>query len=300
MADITFKDLQDSVFKDNQSTSNAQAYNTEQKAVTDTKDSAIASAKKIAASSYSDADILNQKLAKYIPNYLASQGVNGGLSETYALKANSGLQNLYANINNTLESTKQSALETYNTNMVTAKANDETLAYSDYTNELNSLASDSATTAKQYSDLWDKYKNELGNNSQTAWNELQSTIKGKSESGEITDNSLKINGNGTYSITGNNYTKDNFITNLTELSKSFSQGNKQSDYISALTTYLQGKVFSNGDVINLNYGLQTNTSGYYVYYDGNFYQLSSVTDTIKDKQQLPEGYETRNHDIRKK
>ena len=301
MADITFEDLRNSTFKDNQSTTNAQSYNTEQKAVEDTYKSATASAERIASSKFSDADILSQKLAKYIPNYLASQGVNGGLSETYALKANSGLQNLYANINNTLESTKQSALETYNTNKVTAKANDETLAYTDYQNELNVLSSKTDATANDYSEVWSRYKDVLGNNSQTAWNELQSAISDKTDEEDVDTSNNKISFNkGSYSddlkysdvLSMSDYTDaNNFTAVINKYYAGSSLTNNQAQLSRAVYNDIKSGKIKDGDAVILNYGAKAENTAF-IYQNGNLYRINKglVSEKLLQQAYIPEGY----------
>lgn len=104
----------------------------------------LANAKSYMQQSKAEADVLNQKLAKYLPNYLKSQGVNGGLSESYALKANSNLNNLQASINQNYTETANNANTTYQNALAQAEstyqnslANNEQNYFTNKTNEIS-------------------------------------------------------------------------------------------------------------------------------------------------------------------
>ena len=139
-------------------TTQANSFTAEQDALKNIYDNTVQTNQQTANTSYQQADILNQKLAKYIPTYNKAQGINGGLSESSMLKANANVQSMYADINTELGEKNKLAYQDYMNLLPTAQANDSQNAYNS---------------------LYDAYTNNIANNSQYTMADLENIYKSK-------------------------------------------------------------------------------------------------------------------------
>lgn len=280
-----YKIVFDEKEKDNSFTAN-------QDAVTNIYQNTINENKAAADTSYQQADIISQKLAKYIPNYTQAQGIaNSGLSETYMNQQQANLQNHYANINTNL-------------------AQNNALAYENYQNALNDAKSADSMTANSIlqQDIADKIQNNSSYGIEDLQNvlnseayqsmtyadkmvinqQLQPYLNALNKEG-VKDNYLTIDKQ-TYDIN-----KDKVIDTATMTVNSINSmsgvltGGKQNAYIQNLINAIKNEGLNNGDLVNLNYGVSgTNTIA--VYYDGKLFMINNPTSEQIESAKIPEGY----------
>lgn len=275
---------------------------------------------------YQNADILNQKLSKYIPNYVASQGINGGLAQSYQNKANLDVQNMYAQVSSDMQTLNQQAkenydskiennMDAYNQALSTGRAqslNDYNTALQDILNNEN-LAD--GQKKEQINNLWDSYADVLGEYKGQAETETMRYYKeladeqpepslNISSSGDINtikfndDISVKYDTTKGYDLKGYS-TPDDLVALV---STGYNDKNQQA-YAKNLAKDILNNKLKNGDLIEWNYGAKSSgDKSVWVYIDGKLYE---TTRDGKSKASiefvyLPEGFEYQSGMVRLK
>ena len=284
----TIKDYQivfDEKEKDNSFTAN-------QDAVKNIYNNTINANKEAADTSYQQADIISQKLAKYIPNYSQAQGVaNSGLSETFINQQQANLENHYANINANLAQNNALAFENYQNAINDAKSTDSMTANGILQQDIvDKIQNNSTYGIKDLQEILNSeayqamtYSDKMAVNQQ-----LQPYLNALNNTG-LKDNSLTIN-NQTYDIN-----KDKVIDTATMTVNSINsmsgvlKGTKQNTYTQNLINAIKNEGLNDGDLVNLNYGVSgKNTIA--VYYDGKLYMIKNPTSEQIKSAKIPEGY----------
>lgn len=283
-----YKIVIDKEIKDNSFTAN-------QDAVTNIYQNTINANKAAADTSYQQADIISQKLAKYIPNYTQAQGIaNSGLSETYMNQQQANLQNHYANINTNLAQNNALAYENYQNALNDAKSADSMTANSilqqDIKDKIQNNASytlrdlDMIVNSEAYNAL--TYSDKMAVNQQ-----LQPYLDALNNTGGIKDNVLKI-GENIYEIKKDRVIDINTMTpNMIDDMTGVLKGGPQTKYTEALINMIKTEGLNNGDIVNLNYGVAS-IRALAVYYDGKLYMINKPTYSQMDRAITPDGYHT--------
>lgn len=284
----TIKDYQivfDEKEKDNSFTAN-------QDAVTNIYQNTINANKEAADTSYQQADIISQKLAKYIPNYTQAQGIaNSGLSETYMNQQQANLQNHYANINTNLAQSNALAYENYQNALVGAKESDSLTANSilqqDITDKIQNNSSYSLSDLQNILNS-DAYNSMTYSDKMAINQELQPYLNALKPEG-LKENTLRI-GNQTYDIDKQKVIDTSTMTiDSINNTSGVLKGKKQNVYTQNLINAIKNEGLNNGDLVNLNYGISgKNTIA--VYYNGKLYMIKKPTSEQIKSAKLPKGY----------
>ena len=284
------------------------------------RDNTIAENNAAMQDSLQAADILNQRLAKYIPMSNRAQGITGGLSESTALKANTAVQNMYANLNrenayynrqaeNNYQQSVADYYGAYTRELPTAVASDkaaqdeaESALYQEYSNfiagiEQNPNLSDETRAALREKTNKD-YEGKLGayqkyvdaanyyNMSEEEAQKILGANKSKVEPVSRNDTqaselSNAFAGDGT-EIGSINSASDvyNLFSNAPVIGQN--KGGKQDDYVNALIKDLKDGNVPDGSIINFNYGATSSMSSVFMYKDGKLYKYNGSWQNLEE------------------
>lgn len=298
-------------------------YNTTVQNAKNVYDKSISNAQESLYNTQQNLDILNQRLAKYIPTINKAQGINGGMAQSAMVQANANVQNTMAQANADFANTKTNLYENYMNALTNAEIDkNNSIQNANATNISNfqisseDILSNNALTSQQKGqalvDLWNQYSkgNAFGDektNQQTYLNSLLETLandytskySADTETGKVIDKAsgkeINVDTNATqYDLKG--ITDTNSLVD--EISKGLPSDSYQKDYTAALKTMIS-KGLQEGDIINFNYGVDTNKK-YYQVINGKLVKLTNVTDDQKRAAKVPEGYKVAgNNEIRK-